>query len=360
MIKVPYGLKGNCVIKKTTGETVKCHPTKEKALAHLKALEVNVKEMEHEIKDVELKFKVNTFEVKESDPEGKWVKVGGEALRPIKSRNGITYTQQNVTELDGQKAKFFMTHDLNPKNVVGHVNFTKEGDVLMYDAEIRNTDTWTDVTESAKDKFFDVSIDARYGQIVRSTSEGEIEYNLTGMEMRGLCGVGVGGIPTNSVDYAIAEEFKKNDEKNVSKLIKQEEAKQMAEDDKLAKVVAEKERLEKEVSSFKAEAAKRKEDEKTVVIEKLLKLNKELVKNDLADKTISELEIMLGYEQKLAKEDEEEAGDEEKEKPEEGQSEVDDKEKAKEEDKVVIEKDGDIGFSKKMYDNFNKEVRDQI
>lgn len=39
---MPYALRGNCVIKKDTGETVKCHDSHEKALKHLAALEINV------------------------------------------------------------------------------------------------------------------------------------------------------------------------------------------------------------------------------------------------------------------------------------------------------------------------------
>lgn len=39
---MPYVVEGNCVKKNNTGETVKCHETHEKALAHLRALEANV------------------------------------------------------------------------------------------------------------------------------------------------------------------------------------------------------------------------------------------------------------------------------------------------------------------------------
>jgi hypothetical protein len=41
---MPYELRGKCVVKADTGETVKCHPTKAKALAHLRALEANVED----------------------------------------------------------------------------------------------------------------------------------------------------------------------------------------------------------------------------------------------------------------------------------------------------------------------------
>jgi len=45
---MPYELKGNCVVKQTTGETVPggCHDTHAEALDHLQALEANVTKSE--------------------------------------------------------------------------------------------------------------------------------------------------------------------------------------------------------------------------------------------------------------------------------------------------------------------------
>lgn len=42
--------RGNqyCVVKKSSGETVKCHPTREKAEAHLRALYANVEDAARE------------------------------------------------------------------------------------------------------------------------------------------------------------------------------------------------------------------------------------------------------------------------------------------------------------------------
>jgi hypothetical protein len=42
---MPYKLKGKCVVRSDTGEVVKCHPTRSRALRHLKALKVNVEAM---------------------------------------------------------------------------------------------------------------------------------------------------------------------------------------------------------------------------------------------------------------------------------------------------------------------------
>lgn len=49
---MPYQLQKNCVMKKNpdgTLTTVKCHPTRDKALAHLRALYANVPDASKEI-----------------------------------------------------------------------------------------------------------------------------------------------------------------------------------------------------------------------------------------------------------------------------------------------------------------------
>lgn len=45
---MPYTLKGNAVVRADTGAVVKQHPTREKALAHLRALKANVEAQEAE------------------------------------------------------------------------------------------------------------------------------------------------------------------------------------------------------------------------------------------------------------------------------------------------------------------------
>ena len=310
---------------------------------------INVKEAE--INNIKVNMPV-TFEVKESDKEGKWMRIGGVALSPIKSRNGITYTTTNIEENDGVKAKFFMTHDLGPDNVVGHVTFAKEGDNLVYDARIRNTAKHQDVMEMAKDKFFDVSIDGRYKTIKRMKEESETKYVLEGLEIRGLCGVGVGGIPTNSVDYAIAEEFKKIDEKNVTEENIPTEVLKL-EEDKLQTVVVENEKLQGEVAMLRKKVQEQELSEKVKVVKEIMAVNsKDFKEEDLMSKEIKELEMILGYEKKLAKEEETEEN---------GESEVEEtKLDVEEKEDVVIEKDGDVTASAKLYAKFNEDIRNQI
>jgi hypothetical protein len=46
---MPYSVKGNCVVRSDTGEVVKKHPNRAKAMAHLKALKANVESQEVEL-----------------------------------------------------------------------------------------------------------------------------------------------------------------------------------------------------------------------------------------------------------------------------------------------------------------------
>jgi len=355
---MPYAIKkqGNkwVVYNKDSGKVMGTHDSKEKAKAQLRALYANVKE--NELTNVDLNFQIGSFEIKEADPDGKWVRIGGEVFRDnVTSRNGITYTYENAKEVDGSTAKFFMTHELNPRNVVGHVKFTREGDRCLYDAKIRNTADWQDVVEKAKDRLFDVSLDARYKKIRRvKESDGRVKYHLEGMEMRGLCGVGVGGVPTNSIDYAIAEEFKKNDEKSDEKTEQIDEVKSMEEDNKLQE---ENLMLKKKIEEMEKAMKEKEEKEKNTIIEQIVELNKELKKEELSKKTMQELELILSYEKKLQKEEEEEGEGEE-----EGEAEVgDDAEEKESKAKIVIEREHDrISMNDALYKQFNEDIRKML
>lgn len=62
---MPYRLSGNCV-KKTSGETVKCHPTRAEAVAHLRALYKNVEDAK-ESRMLTPKEFTSKFKVQEKD-----------------------------------------------------------------------------------------------------------------------------------------------------------------------------------------------------------------------------------------------------------------------------------------------------
>lgn len=293
------------------------------------------------LENKDFNFKISSFEIKEADAEKKWVRINGVALAPETSRNGISYTLSNIQENDGIKAKFFMTHNLEPDNIVGHVTFAKEGDKLVYDATVRNTAKYPDVTEMAKDKFFDVSIDGRYKKLKRISEENKTRYEIEGLEIRGLCAVGVGGMPSNSVDCVIAEEFKKIDIENelkTQKVILMEEEKTLL--------------IAKENEMLKAKLLAIETERKTKTVEQIISLNKEFDKNKLMEKEITELEMILSYETKLSKVKEAEV-------PKIGAAQVTEQEVTKTEDVsgIVIESDMSMTMNKKMYDEFNSDIR---
>ena len=68
---MPYTLEGNCVKKKDTGETVKCHDSHEKAVAHLRALQANVHDSL-----VEMSMRITKASYNKSEPiPMKWVAI---------------------------------------------------------------------------------------------------------------------------------------------------------------------------------------------------------------------------------------------------------------------------------------------
>lgn len=77
---MPYKLEGNCV-KKKTGETVKCHDSHEKALAHMRALEINVGHKEKQ------SVLVTT---KEASGKLRWVVLASGAYGPDREGEWIT------------------------------------------------------------------------------------------------------------------------------------------------------------------------------------------------------------------------------------------------------------------------------
>lgn len=395
--KMPYIIKKQgdkwIVYNKESGKTMGTHDSKEKANKQLKALYANMHEKE--IKNVDLKFNVGSFEIKEADEQGKWIRIGGEVFRHnITSRNGITYRMENINEVDGSKAKFFMTHELTPRNVVGHVRFKKEGDVCYYDAKIRNTKDWEDVVEKAKDKMFEVSLDARYKKLKRVKEKDKpIKYVLEGMEMRGLCGVGVGGVPTNSIDYAIAEKFKKEREYNCQcikcgykttsnshckdlscpkcsgqmrrtdrpgqedeikdvheKQTKEDEVNIMSEDNKSELLVKENEELKAKLKQMEETIEEKELSDKQKLVKKLCEMNEKLKEEELMEKSIETLEVMRQYEEENDEKDEEEEED--------GEGEVDESENKEDIDNIVIEKEtGFIRMSDDYQKKFNEDIR---
>ena len=68
---MPYTLDGNCVKKKDTGETVKCHESREEALAHLRALDANVNDS---IVNMSLRITKASYNKSEDNPR-RWTAI---------------------------------------------------------------------------------------------------------------------------------------------------------------------------------------------------------------------------------------------------------------------------------------------
>ena len=183
----------------------------EKRIAQMKMFKNKGRESDYAPIDGTYRFNI-PLEVTEGDSTKGRALVGGTLLSIGKSRNGVNYRQSNIDENDGKTVKLFIEEhgNLEVKNIVGKVNLIKEGTSLKYHGEIRNTATHPDIVEHAVNKEIDVSIDARYKS--RKFVEENDAFDVDGLDVRAVCGVGVGGVPANSMDYAIAESFKMYDE----------------------------------------------------------------------------------------------------------------------------------------------------
>lgn len=299
-------------------------------------------------------------------------KIGGICLKPTISRNKNKYTIKNIQENDGKEVKLFIQEhgDLKVKNIVGKSKLTESDGVLRYDGEIRNTEEHPDIVEHAVLKEIEISIDARASGMSVEVKGGNKVFSYDKVDVRALCGVGIGGLAENSMDYAIAESFKDYEEKqNDQEVVNVEEVeklnRQIAErdlkikeqEDEIAKKDEEAKKVEDEAK--KVEEAK-KEEEKKKVVESIMKINKKLVEKELKEKEIPELKIIEEYEKKLSEVDEdgkdkdgEGVGEENKE--EEGEP--------KESDKpgIVIEKDKDtISMNPKLYEQFREGIKNNL
>lgn len=325
---------------------------------------------------MEFKYTVPITEyeiIEEKEGKPTKVRVGGTCLATTISRNKNKFVINNITENDNKEVKFFIQEhgDLQLNNIVGKVKLSKVDNDLRYDGVLRNTTKHPDVVEHAMNKEIDVSIDARaYGRNVVKEGEGYVK-TWDKVDVRALCGVGIGGLAQNSMDFAIAESFKgvedelKVHEKEQKKL----EAIKMEEVEKLKAELIEQEKLVKEqeeVVKKQGEKLKKIDDEKKEgekkekekVVESIQKLNKEI---DLKDKSISELRLIHEYEKKIHENDDDDEGAGE------GKDEGDDKGSSEEEgdviekeDIVIEEKKDRITLSDKGYKKFQEDLRKSI
>lgn len=352
------------VFSKEGKKLSKGYSSEEEAKKRLGQIE-HFKQNKGESEGIEFSYTVpvTECEVIERDEKNnpKTVRVGGTCLVETISRNNNRYTINNIKENDGKTVKFFAQEHgtLKLKNVVGKVNLSESDGKLMYDGKLRNTKAHPDIVEHALNKEVDVSIDARAQGKKVSEKDGQKVYSWDKVDIRALCGVGIGGVSENNMEYAVAESFGEYPElpptTTVPEKPKLNEVKKLDEIEKLRAELKEKEEaLAKANDTIRlAEEEKVKEEEaaKESLRAEILKVNAEVNESELKDLSLRELKMKKDYETKLvAKESEDD---------DEGDGEVKDEEEAPaEESEIVInEKDDTITMSESAYKKFQDDMR---
>jgi len=155
-----------------------------------------------------LKFEwLPSFEIKESgeDRHGtKWLKIGGTALTEGVSKNKNHYSFSNLMENDGKQFKYLFGHPENAENhVVGLGGLNVKEGKLKHDGQVRNTVEHPDVVEAIRDNFLAPSIHASIQKVTRK----EGTYYVEGLSIDGIGLVAFQGVKNASIDYAIVESF---------------------------------------------------------------------------------------------------------------------------------------------------------
>jgi len=302
------------------------------------------------------------FEIKESE-NGKTLTIGGTALVEGKSVNKINYRLQNLQENDQKPFKWLVGH---PKtdvedHVVGKGKLAFVGEALTHDGLIMNTARHPDVIEKVRAGLLGPSIHATAKKIT-SSDDG---YLVEGLSIGGVGLVAFQGVKSASIDYAIAESFKideteepstdenkdqgdnmPEDEPKPEGEDKKEEEKKTEEPEAPEAPAEEGNKNEDRIKVLESEIAALKDGKKVEIVESIVKMNKDLKKEDLLKESEDKLETIKLYEEKLSKVTSE-AGivesDETTEKP-----------------LVVEQEDGSVSLSESAYKDFNKEIMERI
>jgi hypothetical protein len=281
-------------------------------------------------------------------------RIGGTCLVEGKSRNKNKWEKEHIKENNGKEVKFFMQEhgELQVKNIVGKVKLFEDEGVLKYDGIVRNTKEHPEVIKHAMEKEIDVSVDCRVQKIERVWEGEDFYYKLHHPEVRALCGVGIGGVSENTMDYVIAEHL---DDRNLQIPIEEKTQKvkemeeQMKEIERLKNELLEKEKLIKEhddkMKVIETEKAKSIENERNALVNEIKKLKK-VEEKELDGKSVSELKLILDYESKLKTKEHEGFGII-------GES-------GKTEDIVVEKESGDVYMGNNMYAQFQEEMKKSV
>ena len=242
--------------------------------------------------------------------------------------------------------------DLSVSNIVGKVGLRKVDEKLVYKGILRNTSKHPDIIEHAMNKEIDVSIDARATGRNIIKENGQDIYTWKNIDIRALCGVGIGGLEENSMECVIAESFKITDDNNKN-INQEQEVKKMEEVEQLKSKLQEMESLLKEkemkIDEFNKTREAEQAKELAILIESIKKYNKEF---DATGKTNAELKLILEYEKRLKEQEEQE---------DEGSGEVEPTGDVDENEGIVVEREKDIiTMNEKMYAKFQKDLKESI
>lgn len=370
------------VVKKEGGKVLGTHPSEEAAKKQLAALNANVKENT-------LNF-MTIVESKELKTEGdkKWVEIKGTALKVGESRNKVHYRISNLQENDGAGFNVLVGHRKdydNPDHNVGDGLYNLQGESLKYVAKVKNTKHHPDIAEQVMDDLVAPSIQGGYGNIEVVKENGKMSAIVEGLHIPLLALVNkhTRGVEGATIESAVAERFElENNTQEVSNMadegmIKEkdvftktieEKDKALVEANEKIKEAADKLKTIEEAKKKDAEKLKKMEDEEKkkkakeheAQVDKICEMNKDLKKEDLVEKSDSELKIIETYEQAAIDKGAEAA---------EGGGVVGNikeatKGLAEEKDKILnldkMEKFGDLTMTEEAYDEFNKDIRKDV
>lgn len=308
-----------------------------------------------------LSFNFNpSFNIKEGKDGNSWLSIGGTALEEGVSRNNNKYTYNNLVENNDREFKWLFGHpEIDAEeHIVGLGKLSLQEGKLLHEGRIRNTSRHPDVVEMVKDGFLGPSIHASAKKV--SFEEGV--YHVEGLEIEGVGLVAFQGVKSANIDYALAESFDKAESSKEDVKVNTEENK-MSEEEKIKPEEQPKEEPKKEeqpkkeepakeslsveeIRTLKEEIATLKNAKKEELVGSIVKINKDLKKEELMKESDEKLNLVLEYETKLASKNESVG--------------VVEEESKKETKDFGIAKDGSYTMTKEMYDNFNKELRERV
>ncbi len=332
-------------------------------------------QIEH-FKNESLVWEVRDFkhEIIEVEGSPKTIRLTGTALTVTTSHNKVNYKIANLKENDGSEFNFLVGHRKdydNPDHNVGEGIYNLVGESLKFNGIVENTPQHPNIVEQAEKGRISVSVQGGYEDIVH---EKDGSHSVIGMKIPLLALVNkhVRGVQSATIESAIAERIEMEDEeeeeisegKMAEEVDKKVEVhiKALEEKDKDIKKLEETlHDKEEDLKKLKKKEEDAKKAKKNKVVESLIKVNKELKKEELVEKSLEVLETMLGYEEQKIKETEVMDGD----KSDDGDSEVegdgkDTKEKSYMKGIVEDKETGDYTLSEASSKKFNDELMEGI